>query len=1144
MTIVFLSSTSKDLSRYREAVYRAIEGLDGFHCIRMEDFGARDNTAEEFCRQKIAECELVVCLVGLCFGSPAPGSDESYTILEYRAANTASIPRLVFVSAEEDENLRYYPGYYRESDEKWNKQQAFRQEAGNGCIRETFIEPDDLARKVVAAIRNWEHRRENHPITQPDYFKQRAPHLGVHTQFFDNILCLYASLADLDLEKVRGFLSRDLVQRQQDFHPGRSVQDQLIGLELLRESHPTYGALLCFGSNLQAWLPSASIHCFEWRGNMRHEGWSDDWDCRGDLLEQFANCLDFLRKHLRFSRVISSEGRKEQYEIPIEALQEAIANALVHREYARRENNEYVGREGCIQVEVYRNRIEIKSPGLLPPQMTIEALETIDTTHPRNPLIARIFYLCGLVERAGSGIQRMRYAMENAGLPPPRFEPGDAQTFKVILERPQQVPEEILVSDEFGSLLKQGLEEIATRENKSLENTITDISILSGKRNPSLIQKWVYGHIPTSDQIALLAQACIQTGGMSEIWLRIFLKAAHYTEIDSLTAVLNSGPNSFTKVSQIWNVPYRRNPFFTGREAILQHLHRMLTVGDTAALTQSLAISGLGGIGKTQTAVEYAYRYRNEYRAVLWAKADTPETLNADLLIIAMLLNLPEKDAQDQALVVPAVKRWLSEQRDWLLILDNADDLTLVRDLLPPVQTGRVLLTTRAHALGRMTQRIELDTMDRTEGAQLLLRRANLLAAGAPSTAASEADRATAEALVQELGGLPLALDQAGAYIEETNCSLSQYLSLYQTRRASLLKRRGGLVDDHPQPVAKTWSLSFERVEQANPLASELLRFCAFLYPEDIPEDLITQNAAQLGPVLQAIGTEPLALGDALAALLNYSLMRRAPEKGTLSMHRLVQAVLKDNMDRATQRQWAERAVLAVERSFPPIEVETWPACQLYLPHALVCAAHIAQWDLATTEAAGLLFQAGYYLDDRGHYEQAEPLYQRALATFERVLGPEHPSTLSTVNSLVNLYAEQGKYEQAEPLYQRALATFERVLGPEHPSTLSIVNNLANLYAEQGKYEQAEPLYQRALATFERVLGPEHPSTLSIVNNLAVLYRNQGKYEQAEPLYQRALTTFERVLGLEHPDTAKIQENYTDLLQKMKKGTQATNPQD
>ena len=594
--------------------------------------------------------------------------------------------------------------------------------------------------------------------------------------------------------------------------------------------------------------------------------------------------------------------------------------------------------------------------------------------------------------------------------------------------------------------------------------------------------------------------------------------------IRTTVEVLRAKPLPLTS-SQLWTIPYPRNPYFTGREAVLKSVHDTLQAGQLTALAQAQSISGPGGIGKTQTAVEYAYRYRNEYRAVLWAKVDTPETLHVDLLTIATLLNLPEQDAQDQTLVLAAVKRWLGEQRDWLLILDNADDLSLVSELLPPVHTGHVLVTTRAHAMGSMARRVELETMERVEGAQLVLHRANLLAAGAPATAASTTDRTLAEALVQELGGLPLALEQAGAYIAETHCSLAHYLSLYLTRRARLLKRRGGLVGDHPQAVATTWSLSFERVARANPLVSDLLRFCTFLYPEDIPEEFLTQNAAQLGPVLQAIGTEPLALDAAIAALLNYSLVKRTPEKGTLSMHRLVQAVLKDEMGSATQRLWAERAVLAVSRSFPPSEVETWPACQRYLPHALVCADHIAQWNLVTTEAASLLFGAGDYLEDRGHHEQAESLLQRALTMREHVLGPEHPDTLSTINHLALLYLRQSKYEQAESLLQRALTMREHVLGPEHPDTLSTVNHLALLYWQQGKYEQAAPLYQRSLLTSERVLGPEHPSTLSTVNNLALLYWRQDKYEQAESLLQRALTIRERMLGPEHPDTVSTVNN-------------------
>jgi hypothetical protein len=287
----------------------------------------------------------------------------------------------------------------------------------------------------------------------------------------------------------------------------------------------------------------------------------------------------------------------------------------------------------------------------------------------------------------------------------------------------------------------------------------------------------------------------------------------------------------------IWNVPYPRNPVFTGREDLLAQLAQTLQPGQAMALTQAAqAISGLGGIGKTQLAVEYAYRHQSDYQAVLWARAESTEALTSSCITLAELLDLPQKQEPDQTKVVAAVQQWLRTQMGWLLILDNADDLTVVRSFLPPVYGGHVLLTTRAQAMGRLAQRLNVDTLPPEQGALLLLRRAGWLASAASLDQASPADRTRAQAITHELGGLPLALDQAGAYIEETGCSLADY----QQHRAELLKERRGQVPDHPESVATTWSLAFQRVEQAQPAAADLLRLCAFLAPEAIPEELLT----------------------------------------------------------------------------------------------------------------------------------------------------------------------------------------------------------------------------------------------------------------------------------------------------------------
>jgi transcriptional regulator with XRE-family HTH domain len=208
----------------------------------------------------------------------------------------------------------------------------------------------------------------------------------------------------------------------------------------------------------------------------------------------------------------------------------------------------------------------------------------------------------------------------------------------------------------------------------------------------------------------------------------------------------------------LWNIPFRRNPYFTGRHGALGRLEEVLQTGATAALVQTQAISGLGGIGKTQTAVEYAYRHQSTYQAVLWAKADSREMLTSDFVELAALLQLPEKDEPDQSQVVGAVKGWLKDYPDWLLILDNVEDLDLARDFLPSSSKGHILLTTRRQSTGSLAQRIDLEEMEVEEGALLLLRRAKLIEPTDSFEQAPASERVQALELARLLGGLPLAL--------------------------------------------------------------------------------------------------------------------------------------------------------------------------------------------------------------------------------------------------------------------------------------------------------------------------------------------------------------------------------------------------
>lgn len=582
---------------------------------------------------------------------------------------------------------------------------------------------------------------------------------------------------------------------------------------------------------------------------------------------------------------------------------------------------------------------------------------------------------------------------------------------------------------------------------------------------------------------------------------------------------------SQTALAPYWYVPFPRNPFFTGREELLRTLSAALRADPAVALTQSYALRGLGGIGKTHLAIEYAYRHASDYTAVFWVKAETVEDIITSFLAIANLLHLPASQEADQQQIVAAMQRWLANHRGWLLIWDNVENLELLQRFLPPARQGAVLITTRLLALGTLAHGIELPTMTPEEGTFFLLRRAKLLT---PETTCEQmplfrqerpGEYAIARKLVLEMDGLPLALDQVGAYVEETPCRLDGYLALYQTRRTELLERRGDAAMDHPASVVTTWSLAFEQVERMNTAAADLLRLCAFLHPDAIPEEIFRGRAAFANEEASCGIVDDFHLHEAFRTLAAYSLLKRNLEEQTLFIHRLVQVVFWEKMSEQEREVWQRRAVRLLNEAFPEVTYDSWRRCERLLPHALACAATMPD-NAYDQNLAEVLRKSANYLRERAQYEQADALYQRALGIWEHLAGPEYPELARLLNNLAILYKNQGKDEQAEPLFRRVLSIREQALGPDHPELASPLNNLAILSFVRSQYEQAEPLYQRALLIQERALGPEHPDLAWPLNNLANLYQEQGKYEQAQILYERALHIWEATLGADHLQVA------------------------
>ncbi len=458
---------------------------------------------------------------------------------------------------------------------------------------------------------------------------------------------------------------------------------------------------------------------------------------------------------------------------------------------------------------------------------------------------------------------------------------------------------------------------------------------------------------------------------------------------------------------------------------------------------------------------------------------------------------------------------------------------------------GHIILTTRSQIVrdSNIAIQIEIEEMEPAEGQLFLLLRSGILQDKTKLDTLDSSVRDSAIELVTLLGGHPLALDQAGAFIEETRVSLADYIQRYREARQYLLNRRGSLGSTyregkHPESVAATFELSFNKAFKQHPMATDILYFCAFLQPDAIPEELLHQD--------DGLRIDATSFNEGIAALLRYSLIKRNTQDKTLSMHRLVQAVLLDSMSPDLRKQWRERVVQALNEAFPEVEFKEWTRCGRLLPHVLICATWTETELTSILDASHMLHKAGDYLRERaryseaeeqGKYEQAEPLYQRALSIRERHLG-EHPDTANSLSDLAVLYRQQGKYEQAEMLYQRALIVREQHLG-DHPDTAWSLSTLADFYRQQGKFEQAEPLLLRALSIREEQLGPEHPDTARSLHGLAKLLQDQGKHERAEALYQRAYRIQEQRLGATHQHIQETRKDYAKFLRSIGRDAEA-----
>jgi tetratricopeptide (TPR) repeat protein len=557
-----------------------------------------------------------------------------------------------------------------------------------------------------------------------------------------------------------------------------------------------------------------------------------------------------------------------------------------------------------------------------------------------------------------------------------------------------------------------------------------------------------------------------------------------------------------------WNISYSRNPNFTGRVQLLNSLRTKLLSGQPAAPIQ--VVTGLGGVGKTQIAVEYAYRFASDYELVWLLRAEELTKLTIDYTALASKLELREKDASEQlnaeeraSAIVGSVRDWLSQNGGWLLIFDNAPGPTDVRDYLPQGATGHVIVTSR-NANWQGMSALPVESMKPEESVNFLLSR---------TKKDRKDNEEAASRLAEALGSLPLALEQAGAYIEETGCSIEAYLDLFRIYSKKLMTHEAG--SNYQETVATTWKVSFEQVKKSSAEAENLLSLCAFLAPDEIPLPvLISKGSRHLPDSLAMAIRDDTGFLSLLASLRRYSLVK-VSEDLFVSVHRLVQAVGRDRLSEGDMKKWAGIAVLLLNEAFQfdRNKPQTWPACSTLLPHALAATEHAKELQVAMKPTGELVTALSKYSVGRAEFATVKAAFKQALWMDEHIHDPDHPTVAQDATNLGFLLKNKGDLQDARPYFERALKINLQAYGADDPRVATSRNNLGIILKDLGCLKQAQREFKRALKINENKYGAEHLEVVVILNNLGYLLKDQGDLDGAQMYFERALQIKEAEQG-------------------------------
>jgi tetratricopeptide (TPR) repeat protein len=589
-----------------------------------------------------------------------------------------------------------------------------------------------------------------------------------------------------------------------------------------------------------------------------------------------------------------------------------------------------------------------------------------------------------------------------------------------------------------------------------------------------------------------------------------FMLAIYWRVIDARKQVLDrkslEKTSRETTATQICVGLPHRNLNFTGRDPQLRMLREALARNHATALTQ--AITGIGGVGKTQLALEYAYRFADEYRLIGWIRAEKPETLVSDLIEVVEALELVQEEGLSLADVLRQLHRILAKRDDWLLVFDNAQDVESITDYLPPQGAGHVLITSRNTDWLSVAVRLEVAPFEREESIDFLLKRTK------------RKDREGADRVADALGDLPLALELAGAWVEQTGITLTDYARLFRKRHKELLAEQEP-PDNYYATVGTTWAVALEKLEKEAPAAVDLLELLSCFAPEDVPMFLLAEGAKALPERLSGALGDEISCAKTVAQLRRYGLISVSAE--SLSLHHLVQIVTLDRLTEEKQGITVESAVqmLAQVYDFRKDEPSGWKRCERLLPHVSAAVGYAEDHGVGLDAASYLLYNASTCLGTLANPSLAKCYSERAVSISEKLYGSNHPMVGFRLTSLGQALYALGDMRGAKATYERALAIIEKAYGPDDPNVVPIVNDLAGVLLELGDTAGAKAVFKRALAIDEKVYGPDHPKTARTASNLGVALETLGDLRGAKAAYERALSIFEKVYGPDDPRLAQ-----------------------